>query len=320
MNLPSSLALSQSKFFQSRLGILLLGSVGLAIAGGIVLLRQKEPPAPVLPDARQPRPRRRLCARDNAQAPEVTARPLRSGRRPTSNTVLRLRRVHDSVTAPAPGAATSAAPATLCARRDAGPSAVAPSASLRPRSRRPPLPAAAVPTADPRSGGGDRSAHGRDPEVGGTPACSSRAERYEYIGADAAIRSSRFSTADSDPIRRTVPWLTWGTSTWWHHVGSSDKFGAGGRQPRTRIRSSRRRPSFERGTSRGSARASCSVQSAFGESQTLSIRLQPKKGARMRLETSFARMGRPGAASAALTAAISAEPRHRRWATSRASR
>jgi len=49
MNLPSSLALSQSKFFQSRLGILLLALVGLAIAGGILLLRQKEPPTPVLP-------------------------------------------------------------------------------------------------------------------------------------------------------------------------------------------------------------------------------------------------------------------------------
>ena|SRR5438477_6049812 len=49
MNLPSSLALSQSKFFQSRLGILLLALVGLAIAGGILLLRRPEPPAPVLP-------------------------------------------------------------------------------------------------------------------------------------------------------------------------------------------------------------------------------------------------------------------------------
>src|SRR5258706_6421947 len=49
MNLPSSLALSQSKFFQSRLGILLLALVGLAIAGGIMLLRRQEPPAPVLP-------------------------------------------------------------------------------------------------------------------------------------------------------------------------------------------------------------------------------------------------------------------------------
>src|SRR6185503_17990543 len=49
MNLPSSLALSQSKFFQSRLGILLLALVGLAIAGGILLLRRQDPPAPVLP-------------------------------------------------------------------------------------------------------------------------------------------------------------------------------------------------------------------------------------------------------------------------------
>ncbi len=50
MNLPSSLALSQSKFFQSRLGILLIALVGLAIAAGILLLRQKgEPKAPTLP-------------------------------------------------------------------------------------------------------------------------------------------------------------------------------------------------------------------------------------------------------------------------------
>ncbi|HMI32489.1 MAG TPA: hypothetical protein VK527_12205, partial [Candidatus Limnocylindrales bacterium] len=51
MNLPSSLALSQSKFFQSRLGIILLALVGLAIAAGIFLLRRQEPPAPVLPTA-----------------------------------------------------------------------------------------------------------------------------------------------------------------------------------------------------------------------------------------------------------------------------
>ena len=50
MNLPSSLALSQSKFFQSRLGILLIALVGLAIAAGILLLRQRgEPQAPTLP-------------------------------------------------------------------------------------------------------------------------------------------------------------------------------------------------------------------------------------------------------------------------------
>ncbi|TMQ49101.1 MAG: hypothetical protein E6K71_05690 [Candidatus Eisenbacteria bacterium] len=50
MNLPSSLALSQSKFFQSRLGILLIALVGLAIAAGILLLRQRgEPKAPTLP-------------------------------------------------------------------------------------------------------------------------------------------------------------------------------------------------------------------------------------------------------------------------------
>jgi hypothetical protein len=49
MNLPSSLALSQSKFFQSRLGILLIALVGLAIAAGILLLRQREAKAPTLP-------------------------------------------------------------------------------------------------------------------------------------------------------------------------------------------------------------------------------------------------------------------------------
>ncbi|MBI4364177.1 MAG: hypothetical protein HY568_02000 [Candidatus Latescibacteria bacterium] len=48
MNLPSSLALSQSKFFQSRLGILLLALVGLAIVAGVFLMR-REPKAPVMP-------------------------------------------------------------------------------------------------------------------------------------------------------------------------------------------------------------------------------------------------------------------------------
>ena len=51
MNLPSSLALSQSKFFQSRLGILLIALVGLAIAAGIMLLRQREAATPTLPTA-----------------------------------------------------------------------------------------------------------------------------------------------------------------------------------------------------------------------------------------------------------------------------
>src|SRR2546426_3751287 len=44
MNQPSSLALPQSKFFQSRLGILLLALVGLAIAAGIYLMKRQEPP------------------------------------------------------------------------------------------------------------------------------------------------------------------------------------------------------------------------------------------------------------------------------------
>ena len=49
MNLPSSLALSQSKLFHSRLGILLLALVGLAITGGLVLMRYAEPQRRVLP-------------------------------------------------------------------------------------------------------------------------------------------------------------------------------------------------------------------------------------------------------------------------------
>jgi hypothetical protein len=49
MNLPSSLALPQSKFFQSRLGILFLALVVLAIAAGIFLMRRDAVERPVVP-------------------------------------------------------------------------------------------------------------------------------------------------------------------------------------------------------------------------------------------------------------------------------
>jgi len=62
MNLPSSLALSQSKLFQSRLGILLLALVGIAIAAGLFLMNQDRArrlvtPTPATSPAAQAPPR-----------------------------------------------------------------------------------------------------------------------------------------------------------------------------------------------------------------------------------------------------------------------
>jgi len=110
-----------------------------------------------------------------------------------------------------------------CARRDAG---ALRGRSVRGRSvrgRASALLGCGVPTQTPAPAAGDRSAHGRDPEAV-TPAAL-RAERTKYIGGG---RRDPFQCAsrrpDSRPIRRTVPWLTWGTSTWWHMWGSPDKF------------------------------------------------------------------------------------------------
>src|SRR5690242_13429663 len=114
MNLPSSLALSQSKFFQSRLGILLLALVGLAIAGGILLLRRSEPPAPVLPTP---------ATSPAAQALPKVAPVKRVVYGPAAPTWARTDIQYGpaapaefltSVTAPAPGSgATTPAPTTL---------------------------------------------------------------------------------------------------------------------------------------------------------------------------------------------------------------
>ena len=75
MNLPSSLALSQSKFFQSRLGILLIALVGLAIAAGILLLRQREAKAPTLPTPATSPSAPTILAPGETAAPSSSAAP-----------------------------------------------------------------------------------------------------------------------------------------------------------------------------------------------------------------------------------------------------
>src|SRR5205085_337978 len=139
MNLPSSLALSQSKFFQSRLGILLLALVGLAIAGGILLLRRSEPPAlPVLPTpatspAAQVPPKVRpvKMVTYGPAAPSWSRTDVPYGPPAPAEFLT-------SVTAPAPGSgATTAAPATLAPAEPSVTSSAATSAVT-------PAPAAAI--------------------------------------------------------------------------------------------------------------------------------------------------------------------------------
>jgi hypothetical protein len=274
MNLPSSLALSQSKFFQSRLGILLLALVGLAIAGGIMLLRRQEPPAPVLPTpatspAAQALPRATTPRLITYGPPApVWARndiPYGPPAPPEFMT---------SVTAPVPGSKASPAPAILAPGETPAPTAAtpAPSAVAQAAGR-----ASAVATPGPASALGTTLA-GETPKSVDASVLFAR-EHYEYVGGGRrdpfqSLLDGRFQTHTADGSLVDVGDIHLVGIMW----GSSDKFAL--------VEDSRGHGYVLRvgdpvlnGYISGISKSELQVvQNAFGESQTLSIRLQTKEG------------------------------------------
>ncbi|HXF58791.1 MAG TPA: hypothetical protein VN539_03110 [Candidatus Saccharimonadales bacterium] len=269
MNLPSSLALSQSKFFQSRLGILLLALVGLAIAGGILLLRRQEPPAPVLPTVA------------TSPAAQALPRPVtpKSTYGPPAPTWARTDLQYGpaapaefmtSVTAPAPGsAATTPAPATLAPGETPAPATAVTTAPAVPlATTAAPAPAAAVGT----------TLAGEIPKSVDASVLFAR-EHYEYVGGGRrdpfqSLLDGRFQTHSADGSLVDVGDIHLVGIMW----GSSDKFAL--------VEDSRGHGYVLRvgdpvlnGYISGISKSELQVvQNAFGESQTLSIRLQTKEG------------------------------------------
>ncbi len=276
MNLPSSLALSQSKFFQSRLGILLLALVGLAIAGGIMLLRRQEPPAPVLPTpatspAAQALPRgpalKVITYGPPAPAWARNDVPYGPPAPPEFMT---------SVTAPAPGSTASPAPATLAPGETPAPAAATPAPSTLAQT---PAQAAAVGTQAPAPAAVlGTTLSGEIPKSVDASVLFAR-EHYEYVGGGRrdpfqSLLDGRFQTHTADGSLVDVGDIHLVGIMW----GSSDKFAL--------VEDSRGHGYVLRvgdpvlnGYISGISKSELQVvQNAFGESQTLSIRLQTKEG------------------------------------------
>ena len=271
MNLPSSLALSQSKFFQSRLGILLLALVGLAIAGGILLLRRSEPPAPVLPTP---------ATSPAAQAlPHPRPAPVKIVYGPPAPAWARTDVQYGppappefltSATTPAPGSGTTAAPTTLAPGETpaSAPATTAPKSGTAPVTAAVPGPAAAIGT----------GLTGEIPKSVDASVLFAR-EHYEYIGGGRrdpfqSLLDGRFQSHTADGSLVDVGDIHLVGIMW----GSSDKFAL--------VEDSRGHGYVLRvgdpvlnGYISGISKSELQVvQNAFGESQTLSIQLQTKEG------------------------------------------
>ena len=183
-----------------------------------------------------------------------------------------------SVTAPAPGAATSAAPATLAPGETPAASAVAPSAVAPSAVAQTPSSAAAVPTQTPAPAAAIGALTGETPKSVDASVLFAR-ERYEYIGGGRrdpfqSLLDGRFQTHTADGSLVDVGDIHLVGIMW----GSSDKFAL--------VEDSRGHGYVLRvgdpvlnGYISGISKSELQVvQSAFGESQTLSIRLQTKEG------------------------------------------
>ncbi len=274
MNLPSSLALSQSKFFQSRLGILLLALVGLAIAGGIVLLRRQEPPSPVLPTpatspAAQALPRiAPKLVTYGPPAPSWARTDIQYGPSAPPEFLT-------SLTVPAPGAAsTSPAPAILAPGEVPAPSGVAAAPSTVASSSS----ATAVTTAPGPAAAIGTGIAGEIPKSVDASVLFAR-EHYEYIGGGRrdpfqSLLDGKFQNHSADGALVDVGDIHLVGIMW----GSADKFAL--------VEDSRGHGYVLRvgdpvlnGYISGISKSELQVvQTAFGESQTLSIRLQTKEG------------------------------------------
>jgi hypothetical protein len=263
MNLPSSLALSKSNFFQSRLGILVLALVGLAIAGGVLLLRQK-PEAPVMPTpATSPAaqalskpaqksvygPPAPVWARNDIQyGPAAPAEFLISG------------------ALPPPPAKAGEEPATIALTPDQAAS----TATAQPT--------VSVPTVPGQAAAPVGTAVGEVPKSVDASVLFAR-ERYEYIAGGRrdpfqSLLDGKFQTQTADGSLIDVGDIHLVGIMW----GSSDKFAL--------VEDSRGHGYVLRvgdpvlnGYISGISKSELQVvQNAFGESQTLSIQLQTKEG------------------------------------------
>jgi len=259
MNLPSSLALSQSSFFRSRLAILLLLVIVLAIAAGIYFMNR--PSAPVLPTP--------------ATSPAAQALPRSLPK-----------------TAPPSRLVTYGPPAPVWARNDIPYGPAAPPEFLT-AVKTPPAPVGALP----RTGAAAQTVS--PAAVTGTPAPAVPAgavlvgeipksidasvlfarEHYQYIPGDRrdpfqSLLDGRYQTSTADGSLVDVGDIHLVGIMW----GTSDKFAL--------VEDSRGRGFVLRvgdpvvnGYIAGIGKDELQVvQNAFGESQTLSIRLQTKEG------------------------------------------
>ncbi len=275
MNLPSSLALSQSKFFQSRLGILLIALVGLAIAAGIMLLRRQESAAPTLPTA---------ATSPAAQALSRPApKPIMYG--PPAPTWARTD-LHYGPVAP-PEFMAGAAPAAGASTTTSAPTILAPGETSAPSSAA--TQAGSSVATIPGSAAAVSGAPGSELAIGTilsgeTPKSVDASvlfarERYEYIGGGRrdpfqSLIEGRFQTQTADGSLVDVGDIHLVGIMW----GSSDKFAL--------VEDSRGHGYVLRvgdpvlnGYISGISKSDLQVvQNAFGESQTLSIRLQTKEG------------------------------------------
>ncbi len=269
MNLPSSLALSQSRFFQSRLGIILIALVGLAIAAGIMLLRRQEPQAPVMPTP---------ATSPAAQALPAPTQVLYGPPAPS------WARTDIQYGPPAPPefmasaapAASAGAPQTAAT----APVATAPSDIPAPASIAAEAPGSAVAIGSeaPGSAAPISALTGETPKSVDASVLFAR-EHYEYIGGGRrdpflSLIEGKFATQSADGSLVDVGDIHLVGIMW----GSSDKFAL--------VEDSRGHGYVLRvgdpvlnGYISGISKSELQVvQNAFGESQTLSIRLQTKEG------------------------------------------
>ncbi|HYQ95494.1 MAG TPA: hypothetical protein VER38_00615, partial [Candidatus Eisenbacteria bacterium] len=214
MNQPSSLALSQSKFFQSRLGILLLALVGLAIAAGIYLMKRQEPAAPISPTP---------ATSPAAQAPPRSLPKYGPPAPPWART--------DPYGPPAPAEFLASATPAKAAPVAGSPDAVTPGAVVVPPgqdaagSTQAPAPAAAVPGQAPAPAAPIGSVlSGEIPKSVDASVLFAR-ERYEYIGGGRrdpfqSLLDGRFQTQTMDGSLVDVGDIHLVGIMW----GSSDKF------------------------------------------------------------------------------------------------
>lgn len=303
MNMPSSLALSPSKLFQSRLGILLLALLVVAVGGGVYLLTlNRERPA-VLPTpgtspAVQALPRRGMLPGN----PPGTAAHVR---RPSAPLELYGPPAPEWALTPVPTASPGLVygpPAPGWAIQKPAPVAAAPVAGAKAAggavpvagAKAPAVTAAPATTAGPAAGVGARTVTAVPAPATAVPAApSAAAEIPKSIDASVLFAREQFTYSSEgrrDPFQSLLDGKFQGQANESGLVdvgdihlvgimwGASDKFAL--------VEDSRGRGYVLRvgdpvlnGYISGISKTDLQiVQNAFGDSQTLSIQLQPKEG------------------------------------------